>query len=335
MPRATLFLASHTVSIQLSNATQHTPSTDPSVGRPKPGVTLQLVSDRGHGTPVSALVFGVQRRRIERLARSLGGNGVKYERESAVERQKAKEELALGAPAVLVMRTAGGRGHVTLIHRPHLREAFVRLSPHTRQNNKGPRSAFVSPDATKHVDDKDKGVGARAGRGTGVVSNAVRNIGAYRCHFHTLELAARQQTGHSQEVEWTLRVQRGEEPRTLPGRADDTTARLTTARPLSERKIAPHAETDIVGFTDRVHLSQQDSNADKELIQGCRGGIARIERLEPIRSPPRNRNGDGPLGQWVPSPPLGSALLSVRSQKDAAGGGALERSPAPWGLLIG
>ncbi|KAJ8246810.1 hypothetical protein GJAV_G00255630 [Gymnothorax javanicus] len=69
--------------------------------------------------------------------------------------------------------------------------------------------------------------------------------------------------------------------------------------------------------------------------QGCRGGIARIERLEPTRSPPRNRHGDGPLGQWVPSPPLGSALISVPYWKDADEGGAVECSPGLWGLSIG
>ncbi|KAJ8348414.1 hypothetical protein SKAU_G00270030 [Synaphobranchus kaupii] len=54
--------------------------------------------------------------------------------------------------------------------------------------------------------------------------NEGKSLPPWRCHFHTLQLAARQQTGHSQEVEWDSRIEREEEQSAQPIPADDTAA---------------------------------------------------------------------------------------------------------------
>ncbi|KAL0993953.1 hypothetical protein UPYG_G00116030 [Umbra pygmaea] len=121
---------------------------------------------------------------------------------------------------------AGEGGRVTLIPRP-AEESILCLASHREKTTKSrvwlqpeaqrahqnlgastaqlDRFALIVPDELLHF------LANVSPSAIGKERNEGKSLPPWRCHFHTLRLAACQQTGHSKEVEWTLGFEREEE----------------------------------------------------------------------------------------------------------------------------
>ncbi|KAI7796334.1 hypothetical protein IRJ41_023383 [Triplophysa rosa] len=110
--------------------------------------------------------------------------------------------------------------------------------------------------------------------------NEGKSLPPWRCHFHTLRLAACQQTGHSKEVEWT------------------------SQKPGAGR---PHLTA---VYKNGLHYSQgyRAIRITAPLIIRFFSLLFDINLYDML--------GEGALGQWKPSPPLGSALFTGCWWKD-------------------